>query len=48
MPARRALIISLQALFPVAYSDRFYKDVLDTVLTPEEYSKLGNSLLLPT
>ncbi|ORY84135.1 hypothetical protein BCR35DRAFT_303206 [Leucosporidium creatinivorum] len=27
-------------LFPVSYSDRFYRDVLDLEITPEEYSKL--------
>ncbi|KAK4047152.1 N-acetyltransferase 5 [Microbotryomycetes sp. JL201] len=27
-------------LFPVAYTDKFYKDVLDPAVTPEEYSRL--------
>lgn len=27
-------------LFPVAYSDKFYKDVLDHEVTPEDFSKL--------
>ncbi|KAL8281151.1 hypothetical protein RQP46_006509 [Phenoliferia psychrophenolica] len=29
-----------QVLFPVAYSDKFYKDVLDPEVSPEDYSKL--------
>ncbi|KAM0752402.1 acyl-CoA N-acyltransferase [Meredithblackwellia eburnea MCA 4105] len=29
-----------QVLFPVAYSDKFYKDVLNTEISPEDYSKL--------
>ncbi|KAM0791583.1 hypothetical protein ACM66B_006027 [Microbotryomycetes sp. NB124-2] len=27
-------------LFPVAYTDKFYKDVLDPTVTPEDYSRL--------